>query len=50
VDGDEGVGALFVGVGVAFVFVEGEVGVGSGVDAEFYGGVRVFSCVLDLGA
>ena len=43
-------GAFFVGVGVAFVFVKIEISVGTWVDAEFYGAGGILVGVLDLGA
>ena len=49
-NGDGGVDAFFVVVVIAFVFVEGEVGVGAGVDAEFEGVGGFFGGVLEFGA
>jgi len=47
---DGGVQALFVAIAVAFVFVEGEGAVGTGIDAQFDGVGGFFVGVLEVGA
>lgn len=48
-NGDGGIDAFFVVIGIAFVFVECEIGVGAGVDAEFNWVGGFFGGVLEFG-
>jgi len=49
-NGNCGVSAFFIGVGVAAVFVEIEAAVGAAIDTEFDRGIRFLIRVFDFGA
>ena len=48
-EGDRGINTLLIIVGVVLVFVEREVPVGSGIDAEFEGVGGFLRSVLQIG-